>query len=413
MTHAQNPAKFPISHFGSAKLSDSNARHYSRVKNTPSKPASEKQGKWQLFRDLADGGELFGLSDRCLAVLEALWSFHGDTELDSKDSIVVWPSNAVLASRARGMAPATLRRHLAVLVERGFIRRKDSPNGKRFARRDEYGQISEAFGFDLSLLVLRADEVKAAAVEARRLRQRIRTMRDEITLYIRDIRKIAEALCDQGRAFLERLMPLAGRLTRAKAGEALEQRHASLSALCKEAQESWLANVNETYLNEQLEEELSATDAHSERHIQNSNTNLLVNEVSKKDMKKIWAEEPEKGLDVPDLGAVLAVCPTIVDYARDGRVTSWRDFFGVAQVVRGMIGVSPDAWNRARAAMGDAAASVVVAAILERSDVIRSPGGYLRVLTERAEQRKFTVQPMLRALMPKMLAKAGSASQRA
>ena len=37
-------------------------------------------------------------------------------------------------ARANGMPPTTLRRHLAVLVDCGLIVRRDSPNGKRFAR---------------------------------------------------------------------------------------------------------------------------------------------------------------------------------------------------------------------------------------------------------------------------------------
>jgi replication initiation protein RepC len=48
--------------------------------------------------------------------------------------------------------------------------------------------------------------------------------------------------------------------------------------------------------------------------------------------------------------------------------------------------------------MGELSAAITVAAILERADVIRSAGGYLRALTERAEQGRFSVRPMLAAL---------------
>jgi replication initiation protein RepC len=48
--------------------------------------------------------------------------------------------------------------------------------------------------------------------------------------------------------------------------------------------------------------------------------------------------------------------------------------------------------------MGDLRAAVVVAAMVERADRIRSPGGYLRALTARAEAGKFSVMPMLAAL---------------
>ena len=62
---------------------------------------------------------------------------------------VVFPSNRQLSLRAHGMAPATLRRHLAVLVDAGLIVRRDSPNGKRYARKDGAGGLTKAFGFDI------------------------------------------------------------------------------------------------------------------------------------------------------------------------------------------------------------------------------------------------------------------------
>src|SRR5215204_7344184 len=51
--------------------------------------------------------------------------------------------------RAHGPAAATLRRALAQLVETGIVIRRDSPNGKRYARRGQGGQVEQAFGFDL------------------------------------------------------------------------------------------------------------------------------------------------------------------------------------------------------------------------------------------------------------------------
>ena len=92
-----------------------------------------------------------GVSERALAVLDALLSFHPETAL-SGEGLIVFPSNQQLALRAHGMPPATLRRHLAALVDCGLIIRRDSPNGKRFARKGQGGAIEMAFGFDLSPL---------------------------------------------------------------------------------------------------------------------------------------------------------------------------------------------------------------------------------------------------------------------
>ena len=90
-------------------------------------------------------------------VLNALLTFHPETVL-SGDNLVVFPSNEQIALRAHGMPSSTMRRHLAQLVDARLLIRRDSPNGKRYARKGREGAISQAFGFDLSPLVARADE---------------------------------------------------------------------------------------------------------------------------------------------------------------------------------------------------------------------------------------------------------------
>ena len=64
-----------------------------------------------------------------------------------------------------------------------------------------------------------------------------------------------------------------------------------------------------------------------------------------------------------------------------------------------MLGVSPDAWDRAKQAFGPDRVAIIIACMLERSDAVRSSGGYLRALTAKAEAEKFSMMPMLEALM--------------
>ncbi len=49
----------------------------------------------------------------------------------------------------------------------------------------------------------------------------------------------------------------------------------------------------------------------------------------------------------------------------------------------GLLGISASAWLTAKDTMGSETAAVTIAAILQRSENIRSPGGYLRSLVER------------------------------
>src|ERR1700748_155642 len=82
--------------------------------------------KWKVFRDASEARERLGVQDRSLAVLDALFSFYPDNELRQDAQLIVFPSNAQLMLRAHGMAGATMRRHLAILVDAGLIIRKDS-----------------------------------------------------------------------------------------------------------------------------------------------------------------------------------------------------------------------------------------------------------------------------------------------
>ncbi len=111
---------------------------------------------------------VLGATDRALAILDALLSFHPDTAFYGDSALIVWPSNEQLIARANGMSPATLRRHLANLVDCGLVIRRDSPNGKRFARKGQGGEIEQAYGFDLSPIVARAES------SSRTLRKRSR-----------------------------------------------------------------------------------------------------------------------------------------------------------------------------------------------------------------------------------------------
>src|SRR6202166_3484015 len=138
--------------------------HVASQANAKARPAEKAVHKWQVFRAICTAKARIGVSERALAVLDALLSFHPETTL-SGDGLVVFPSNQQLALRAHGMAPATLRRHLAALVDAGLVIRRDSPNGKRFARKGQGGPLALAFGFDLAPLVVRAEEFEGMAQE--------------------------------------------------------------------------------------------------------------------------------------------------------------------------------------------------------------------------------------------------------
>jgi len=399
-------------------------------------PPEASIDKWKLYRWLCEARPKLRVSDRALSVLNALMSFYPKTELAAGDSMVVFPSNMQLSLRTHGMAETTLRRHLAALVDAGLLMRRDSPNGKRYVRRDREGEIGEAFGFSLAPLLARAGEIEqlAAAVTAERLL--LLQLRERITLVRRDIVKLIETALEDGLAgdWMQfeaeyRVQILA--LPRVATPEILT---AVLSAL-----EALRAQILKCMEEQIILHNTAGYPDQTERHKQNSKpdstSDLEPRFETKQDGKAEFRPGPVamadaaagietgnsvgtgKSLDremarrpVPPLGAgpepqkpyplplVLQACPEIIPFGPGGTISGWRDLMTAAVVVRSMLAISPSAYENACAVLGPENAATVIACILERSGHINSAGGYLRDLTRRAERGEFTLGPMLMAL---------------
>ncbi|MDK1377567.1 MULTISPECIES: plasmid replication protein RepC [unclassified Sinorhizobium] len=393
--------------------------------------AGRSVDKWKLFRWLCEAKSLVGVSDRSLAVLNALLSFYPGTELSRESGLVVFPSNTQLSLRAHGMAGTTLRRHLAALIEAGLILRRDSPNGKRYARRNHSGAVGEAFGFDLSPLIARATEIETAAAELAAERQHMRIMRERLSLCRRDVAKLLELVHESApqsdwQNYELQFEELIDQLPRKPSTAEIETVLGSMDRLRCD-----LTNQLENLLNFQ---KTDTYDHQNGCHIQNSHPDSLsesevglgkgreplLRKAAGGDAAEALTEPPPKlatqnaaspptAVDrsgtVPQrpcreipLPAILQACPQIADYGPSGRISGWKDLMTAAIVVRSMLNVSADAYDEACSVLGCENAATIVACILERAEQIASPGGYLRELTRRAQRQEFSLGPMVVAL---------------
>ncbi|MBD0864579.1 MAG: hypothetical protein GDA36_02695 [Rhodobacteraceae bacterium] len=98
-----------------------------------------------------------------------------------------------------------------------------------------------------------------------------------------------------------------------------------------------------------------------------------------------------------NLHIVLEICTEFQNYF-PRPISGWADLVTVAEKLSPMIGIDPPVFNEARVRMGAAAAATAVLCILERLQDIRSPGAYLRRLTQKAQAGTFSSAPMLKAL---------------
>lgn len=370
------------------------------------------RNKWKLLRAVCEARPALGITDRSLTVLDALLTFYPSDEITEERGLVVFPSNAQLSIRAKGMTPATLRRHLAGLVAAGLIIRKDSPNGKRYARRDSAGEVNDAFGFSLAPLLARALEIEELAARAIADRELLRVMKERLTLCRRDAAKLIETGLEEGIAgnwsdFLFTYRSIIQRIPRSGTIE-------TLSPILEQMAELRANIVNHLELNINSKK-MDANESQNEQHIQNSNTKPISDfeqhgkkvlgersgpSVSPVKVEKTVTEPEDRSTPLKSfpLSLVLQACPEILAYGPGGTIKNWRDLMTAAVVVRSMLGVSPSAYEEASSAMGPENAATVIACILERGGHINSAGGYLRDLSRRTQKREFAIGPMLMSL---------------
>jgi len=371
--------------------------------SVPGKPVN----KWELLRELSKAQAAFGVSELDLTVLQGLLSFFPDDALGGNAEMVVFPSNKAICERLNGMPCSTMRRHIARLVDAGLLMRRDSPNGKRYVRK--HGEERVAFGFDLSPLYCRSEEVARAAEAVREAEDRVRRLREVVSLMRRDLAALAEfgeeiqpglGLWDQ---FRDKAVLTARALRRKLTLEELSAYRIGLEALLDHARN--VIDGPET-------EKMNTNDDRFERHHHNSNIDSIDLEPAlEKSGAAVGApdedtEAPGAGVEEADtrslpkipLHLVIAACPSLKTFYQ-GDIRHWHQLFDAACHVRPAMGISASAWEEAQRFMGPEQASIVVAAILERFSDIRSPGGYLRALTSKAAAGEFSCGPMVMAMM--------------
>ena len=391
-----SPFMRPISH-----------THLRVVEDHDASPLARPVNKWELLRGLAKAQAAFGITERDLTVLQGLLSFFPDDLLGGNAEMVVFPSNKAICDRLNGMPCSTMRRHLARLVEAGLLVRRDSPNGKRYVRKDGDERVS--FGFDLSTLHHRAEEIARAAEAVREAENRIRRLREVVSLMRRDVAAVAE--------FGEEMQPGFGlwdqlRDTAVLAARALRRKLASAELMDLRSELGALLDRARDRIDGVETEEMVTNDAQIERHHHNSNKDSIVFEPALEQGKAaaVALEDHDVALaeanETPDvrqtpkipLHLVTASCPSIATFYQ-GPIRHWHQLYDAACHVRPAMGISPSAWEEAQRFMGPEQAAIVLVAMLERFAEIRSPGGYLRALTTKAAAGQFSCGPMVMALI--------------
>ena len=367
-------------------------------------------------------GSHIGLKPGDLMLLDTLGAFTQAQDWEEGRRPLVWASNAYLMAQT-GFSLSALKRHARRLAEAGVIAFKDSPNGKRWGRRDEEGVIVEAYGFDLSPMAARAEEFEAlqAALEADRALCQV--LKRQITVSRRMIRARLEAALSAalsgpwGRfqeVFEELLRKLPRRLV---AAETLEQLLSWFRALQDDVEAAYLRAVRTDVPVEKQSltkgnsvnqlSKMNPREVNTDPHIQITNQpnpvtcNRSENEraagvaphsepaVPIERAREHEADGPVKSRGVAlDVPTIMQACPEFAQWARDlgGYLKDWGDVYRVAGQLRPMIGVSEHAWLEAQEGLGKQAAAAAMVLVFDKHarGEVASPGGYLRGMVEKA-----------------------------
>ena len=185
----------PTTPFGRRSLT---LAHVASQIGATARPPEKVVHKWKIFHAICTARPRLGVSERSLSVLNALLTFHPETALTGEDDLIVFPSNQQLTLRAHGMPASTLRRHLAVLVDAGLIIRRDSPNGKRYARKGAPARSSlpSASICRRSSCAQKSSSTWRPTIEAEA--RALKLVRERITICRRDIAKMIATGIEEG-----------------------------------------------------------------------------------------------------------------------------------------------------------------------------------------------------------------------
>jgi replication initiation protein RepC len=149
----------------------------------------------QLLAALKAAAPRLGVPPRLAHAVDWLFRFTQPQDWERGGRPVVWPS-ARMQQEALGLSPTQAKEINRRLIELGLVTMRDSPNGKRYGKRDPKGRIVEAYGFDLAPIAARHAEFRRLAEEGRAERAAMGRLRRRATIARKAIAQILETAAE-------------------------------------------------------------------------------------------------------------------------------------------------------------------------------------------------------------------------
>jgi replication initiation protein RepC len=387
--------------------------------------ASEMQ-PGQVLAAFKAAAPFLGLRPGVVHAIDWLFRFTDARDWQPSSRPIVWPS-AAMQQQELGLGPSQVKNLNRQLVELGLVVMKDSPNGKRYGRRDPQGRIVEAYGFDLSPLASRHAEFRAEAEAGREERARIQALRRRATISRNGIRQLLETAVEQGIADKDwsRLQDAASTASRGIAGigssaememavsrlerfqgdmrrhlEAAldvvaargEAQYSSVNNTPKEP-ENWphttltnqLSNLEDTVITSAKSSSLRVSSGDNQRT--NGFASAAVNGQTPSTQQRPDNARTDSGslLKITPM-ELIKLAPRLKPYLNN-QAPSWPEIVDAADWLRNEMGISKFIWGDACLAMGREQAAIAVAIVSTKppAHFRLSPGGYFHGMVSKAK----------------------------
>jgi replication initiation protein RepC len=386
----------------------------------------------QLLAALKAAAPRLGVSPRLVHAIDWLFCFTYPQDWEQDARPIVWPS-ASMQQQALGLSSSQVKEINRRLIELGLVTMKDSPNGKRYGKRDPKGRIVEAYGFDLAPIAARHAEFVRLAEEGRAERAAMGRLRRRATIARKGIIQILETAREYGHEGEEwhTLSRETEALARAlRAVERPDEMETGVTSLER----------RQTAARERLENLLGVVEsdpkgAENRPHQYNYKPNLDPKKDTVIAAKTCSGEGEEGGSQSPappaftgagsqpkrpEKGMVhgirpdelVKLTPKLKPYLRRLNPV-WPDIIDAADWLRHDLGVSKSLWGDACLTMGRELAAVALAIVSTKDEehFRTSPGGYFHGMVDKAKAGELhlerTVWALRRASEPEQHLRSG------
>ena len=387
----------------------------------------------QLLAAFKGAAPRLGLSPRMVHAIDWLFKFTMPQDWGRGGRPIVWPS-AETQQVALGLSPTRTKAINRALIEAGLITMKDSPNGKRYGKRDGQKRIVEAYGFDLSPIAERHAEFVRLAAEAKAERDEMRRLRRRATIARNGITQILETVAEYGfdgdewatlrresRDLTLALRKIERPEEMALGVASVERRQVS----ARERLEKLLAEVAIKASESVNPDPLGAENGPHQYTYKPSlypeqDTVIASEESSQTGGEAVEPQPPPTRREAPEGGRVLKLAPDelvrlaprLKHYLRRPD-PSWPELVDAASFLRSDLDVSKSLWGEACLAMGREQAAIAIANVSTKDPehFRTTAGGYFHGMVAKAKAGELnldrTIWGMRRANEPKSPRTAG------